>query len=67
MDFMPSGPPALTAPRLGDQIARDAVVASDPVFGPSSGLSVGVAPVRIDGRYPLVWVKLATTPDTRRG
>lgn len=60
MDFTPSGPPALTAPRLGDPIARDGdcayvkrasadnqartwntVLASDPVFGPSSGLCVG--------------------------
>ena len=32
-------------------------LADDPIFGPDSGLVVGVAPERdADGRYPLVWV-----------
>jgi hypothetical protein len=32
------------------------VLADDPAFGPSSGLVVGVSPIKDqDGRYPLVW------------
>lgn len=32
-------------------------IANDPTLGPSSGLVVGVAPLKDDeGRYPLVWV-----------
>jgi hypothetical protein len=34
------------------------VLSADPVFGPTWGLVVGVAPVRDgDGRYPLVGVR----------
>lgn len=32
------------------------ILADDPIFGPSSGLVVGVGP-RMDDRYPLVWVR----------
>lgn len=32
------------------------VLADDPVLGPASGLVVGVRP-KMDGRYPLVWVR----------
>ena len=32
-------------------------LADDPVFGPTSGLVVGVAPLRdSEKRYPLIWV-----------
>lgn len=32
-------------------------IADDPALGPSSGLVVGVAPVKdAEGRFPLVWV-----------
>lgn len=41
----------------------NAVLVDDPVFGPMSGLAVGVAPLRDrDGRYPLVWVHAPTAP-----
>jgi hypothetical protein len=34
----------------------NAVLANDPVFGPTCGLVVGVAPIKDrDGRYALVW------------
>lgn len=34
------------------------VLADHPTLGPSSGLVVGVAPIRdFAGRYPLVWVR----------
>jgi hypothetical protein len=40
----------------------NAVLSDDLVFGPSCGLSVGVAPVKDrDGRYALVW------EETRKG
>lgn len=32
------------------------VLNDDPVFGPASGFVVGVGP-RMDGRYPLVWLR----------
>ena len=33
------------------------VLANDPIHGPSSGVVVGVSPIKdVDGRYPLVWV-----------
>jgi hypothetical protein len=38
-------------------------LADGPVFGPTSGLVVGVAPVRdADHRYRLVWVKGRSRP-----
>ena len=37
------------------------VLAGDPVFGPGSGVAVGVAPVKNgERRWPLVWVQLAS-------
>jgi hypothetical protein len=43
------------------------ILADDPVFGPASGLSVGVAPIRnAVGRYELVWVQKAADNPSRR-
>lgn len=40
----------------------NAILAEDPVLGPSSGMIVGVAHVKDnDCRYPLIWVPSAPT------
>ncbi len=45
------------ASSLRQAASWNATLASDPVFGPTSGLSVGVGPVKDpDGCWPLVWV-----------
>jgi hypothetical protein len=44
--------------------AWNEVLADDPVFGPASGLRVGVSPMKVRGRYPLVWVAVLCVDDS---
>ncbi|NKZ10767.1 hypothetical protein HGA11_07225 [Mycolicibacterium septicum DSM 44393] len=70
MKIPPVNPPRLGDPLDSEQFSYvkrasadhqaamwNQVLANDPILGPTTGLVVGVAPIRDrDGRYPLVWV-----------